>query len=227
MLFNYSTSCTARLWSILVYSYTLKKISCWWKVTCFLCQIQGDKEKLLYELDSVQAELEKCRMISERWDSRFHYLRFKYFIFIFSLFLSGRLFLECHEYKAIDPTISRLQKEKEDALADIDCKREQYDKLQVGSGWDQTHSETQCWADHQQCIIDQINFFFTSFSQYLFVPLTEQRLTVSFKKNPARWSKDQMFPKCKMRLYLLNMTESYISLQGRLCMPDLDPKRGW
>ena len=26
----------------------------------------------------------------------------------------------------------RLQKEKEDALADIDCKREQYDKLQVG-----------------------------------------------------------------------------------------------
>merc|ERR1719500_1757014 len=55
----------------------------------YYVEIQGDKEKLLYELDSVQAELEKCRMISER-----------------------------------------LQKEKEDALADIDCKREQYDKLQ-------------------------------------------------------------------------------------------------
>jgi hypothetical protein len=29
--------------------------------------------------------------------------------------------------------VCRLQKEKEDALADIDCKREQYDKLQVGT----------------------------------------------------------------------------------------------
>ena len=31
----------------------------------------------------------------------------------------------------INTFLSRLQKEKEDALADIDCKREQYDKLQV------------------------------------------------------------------------------------------------
>ena len=67
MLFSYSTSCTARLKASL---YTLtpsrKFSSSRQSVTCCLCQIQGDKEKLLYELDSVQAELEKCRMISER-----------------------------------------------------------------------------------------------------------------------------------------------------------------
>ena len=53
-------------------------------------QVQGDKEKLLYELDTLQAELEKCNMSS-----------------------------------------SRLQKEKEDAYADIDRGREKYEKLQV------------------------------------------------------------------------------------------------
>ena len=55
-------------------------------------QVQGDKEKLLYELDTLQAELEKCNMSS-----------------------------------------SRLQKEKEDAYADIDRGREKYEKLQVSS----------------------------------------------------------------------------------------------
>ena len=67
MLFSYSTSCTARLKASL---YTLTPSRKFplsrQSVTCCLCQIQGDKEKLLYELDSVQAELEKCRMISER-----------------------------------------------------------------------------------------------------------------------------------------------------------------
>ena len=29
-------------------------------------QVQGDKEKLLYELDTLQAELEKCNMSSSR-----------------------------------------------------------------------------------------------------------------------------------------------------------------
>ena len=85
MLFCYSTSCTAMLWSILVYSYPWVESS---GLTCFRCQIQGDKEKLLYELDSVQAELEKCRMISERWDPEIDlslhsvHLHFKYFIYI-------------------------------------------------------------------------------------------------------------------------------------------------
>ena len=72
MLFSYSTSCTARLKASL---YTLTPSRKFplsrQSVTCCLCQIQGDKEKLLYELDSVQAELEKCRMISERWTKQY------------------------------------------------------------------------------------------------------------------------------------------------------------
>ena len=67
MLFSYSTSCTARLKASLYTLTPSRKFSLSRQsVTCCLCQIQGDKEKLLYELDSVQAELEKCRMISER-----------------------------------------------------------------------------------------------------------------------------------------------------------------
>ena len=69
-------------------------------------QIQGDKEKLLYELDTLQAELEKCNMSSSRCvvlTSPCSYLQFCF----------------------------RLQKEKEDAYADIDRGREKYEKLQV------------------------------------------------------------------------------------------------
>ena len=67
MLFSYSTSCTARLKASLYTLTPSRKFplsrQC---VTYCLCQIQGDKEKLLYELDTVSAELEKCRMISDR-----------------------------------------------------------------------------------------------------------------------------------------------------------------
>ena len=35
-------------------------------LTSLVFQVQGDKEKLLYELDTLQAELEKCNMSSSR-----------------------------------------------------------------------------------------------------------------------------------------------------------------
>ena len=84
MLFSYSTSCTARLKASL-YTLTPSSKFPWSRhsVTCCLCQIQGDKEKLLYELDSVQAELEKCRMISERWTKQY-----------FSLHISSNIYLD-------------------------------------------------------------------------------------------------------------------------------------
>ena len=69
-------------------------------------QIQGDKEKLLYELDTLQAELEKCNMSSSRC------------VVVTSPGSSQQF---CF----------RLQKEKEDAYADIDRGREKYEKLQV------------------------------------------------------------------------------------------------
>ena len=69
-------------------------------------QIQGDKEKLLYELDTLQAELEKSNMSSSR--------------------------LVAGAGQTPSPVLCiRLQKEKEDAYADIDRGREKYEKLQV------------------------------------------------------------------------------------------------
>ena len=125
MLFSYSTSCTARLKASLYTLTPSRKFSLSRQsVTCCLCQIQGDKEKLLYELDSVQAELEKCRMISERWRQHSFSLH--------NIFNSLNTYLDSKNILLLINTfLSRLQKEKEDALADIDCKREQYDKLQV------------------------------------------------------------------------------------------------
>ena len=53
-----------------------------------------------------------------------------------SVVKSASLAVSCNQnimvLQYIQTFLSRLQKEKDDALADIDCKREQYDKLQVG-----------------------------------------------------------------------------------------------
>ena len=48
------TICSPELWPL---SSVLNSV---------LFQVQGDKEKLLYELDTLQAELEKCNMSSSR-----------------------------------------------------------------------------------------------------------------------------------------------------------------
>ena len=79
------------------------------------------------------------------------------------------------------PFICRLQKEKEDALADIDCKREQYDKLQVGR-------RPTCLTD-----VSTRSTSLSSLSLSLSLDLlTEQRLNVTFQ------GKDKIFPIRKM-----------------------------
>ena len=89
------------------------------------------------------------------------------------------------------PLICRLQKEKEDALADIDCKREQYDKLQVSSKSLLTlrHAARQLrlmyWPDHL--------IFHLSLS--IFGPFDRAKV----ERNIALQRKDEIFLSCKMR----------------------------
>ena len=76
-------------------SLTYRRISrsLWWQYTllrcvlstvlinCHVLQVQGDKEKLLYELDTLQAELEKCNMSSSRSVRQLKLRNQKYILF--------------------------------------------------------------------------------------------------------------------------------------------------